>query len=130
MKKNHQKSPHHRHPNQEGGKRLGAGRKPGIPNKVTQELRDKVLASGKTPLEVMTDVMNELLAAAHRIPVDGIVIVNEKVVTRLVLLERAAIVAKDAAPYLHPKLQSIECSGKDGEPIQHCFEVEFVSSGK
>jgi len=31
--------------------------------------------------------------------------------------DMAAAIAKDAAPYIHPKLSSIEHSGPDGGPI-------------
>jgi hypothetical protein len=32
---------------------------------------------------------------------------------------KAHVVAKDAAPFVHPKLAAVEHSGVDGEPIQY-----------
>lgn len=92
-----------------GGRRPGAGRKKGVPNKLTAEIRERVLASGKSPLEVVRWIAREFLEAAS----------NEKDKNaRLSLLERAAAIEKDAIPYLHAKLQSIELTGKDAGPIK------------
>lgn len=53
---------------------------------------------------------------------------NGRVITRLSLLEQAARIAKDAAPYVHPRLANIEVSGADGKPsvVEHRFLVEVV----
>lgn len=75
-----------------GGRRKGAGRKPGAATKKTREIADKVAALGITPLEVMLEAMNSLREAGE--------------------LEKAACVAKDAAPYVHPKLSSVEMNAK------------------
>lgn len=74
--------------NQRGGKRAGAGRKVGEPNKRTAEAQDQAEATGITPLEYMLQVMRG----------DG----DEK-------LRMSAAVA--AAPYVHAKLSSIELAG-------------------
>jgi hypothetical protein len=79
-----------------GGKRVGAGRKKGIPNKRTQEVLNQVAASGLTPLDYMLQVMRDESQEAHR---------------RLTA-------AQAAAPYVHSKLSSIELKGKDGGPIE------------
>ena len=42
-----------------GGKRPGAGRKPGTPNRITAELQAAVAASGETPLDYMLRVMRD-----------------------------------------------------------------------
>ncbi len=81
-----------------GGKRNGAGRKPGAATKRTRAIADKATAEGLTPLEVMLKAMR-----AH---VDK----DE--------LDAAASIAKDAAPYMHAKLASIQHSGPRGGPIQ------------
>lgn len=75
-----------------GGKREGAGRKPGAPNKATQEQRDAVAASGKTPLEYMLDVMRD--AGADE--------------------SKRLDAAKAAAPYVHARLSAVEHSGGVG----------------
>jgi len=74
--------------NSRGGARKGSGRKPGAANVKTREIADKAVQQGITPLEVMLEVMNSLRNAGE--------------------LEKAASVAKDAAPYLHAKLSSVE----------------------
>ena len=35
--------------------------------------------------------------------------------------------AKDAAPYIHPKLAAIEHTGEGGGPIDHSLTVQFVA---
>lgn len=69
-----------------GGKREGAGRKPGTPNKATQEQREAVAASGQTPLEYMLQVMRDL---------------SQEDTKRL-------DAAKAAAPYVHARLNAVE----------------------
>lgn len=81
-----------------GGKRTGAGRKAGAATKRTRAIADKATAEGLTPLEVMLKAMR-----AH---VD-----NNK-------LDEAASIAKDAAPYMHAKLASVQHTGPRGGPIQ------------
>lgn len=60
-------------------------------NKATIErlaLATKAKDAGITPLEVMLDAMRELLDQGNKVA--------------------AAAIAKDAAPYVHPRLQQIE----------------------
>jgi molybdopterin-guanine dinucleotide biosynthesis protein A len=78
--------------NGRGGARANAGRKQGAATKKTREIADKAAAQGITPLEVMLEAMNKLRAGGE--------------------LEKAAAVAKDAAPYVHPKLASVEMNAK------------------
>ena len=80
------------------------------------------------PLEALLQVMNELMVAADLMNDDTYVIVNGKVIGRLELLGRAADVAAKAAPYMHPKLQSIGHSGKSDGPIERHMTVEFVKA--
>lgn len=112
--------------NTRGGRRRGAGRRRGLPNKVTAEVRQRVLASGKTPLEVLQYVYEELFAMAQRMKPKDFVVVDSQVVDQLSLLERAAEVAAKAAPYMHARLQAIEHAGEGGGPIQQRVVVEFV----
>lgn len=72
-----------------GGKREGAGRKAGSPNKRTIETQAKVQASGLMPLDYMLSVLR-----------DGTADVKDRMDA-----------AKSAAPYLHAKLSSIEHKG-------------------
>jgi hypothetical protein len=78
--------------NGRGGRRPGAGRKPGAATQKTRDIADKAVADGITPLEVMLEAMKALRGAGD--------------------IEKAASVAKDAAPYVHPKLSSIEMNAK------------------
>lgn len=69
-----------------GGRRPGAGRKPGVPNKRTAEVQQAVEASGITPLEYMLEVMrNPSNEPAMRLDA-----------------------AKSAAGYVHAKLSSVD----------------------
>lgn len=74
-----------------GGKRVGAGRKPGSVTRRTREIAERALKLGTTPLEVMLTAMRKH-AEAQR-------------------WDEAAAVAKDAAPYMHPRLAAVEHSG-------------------
>lgn len=85
-----------------GGKRPGAGRKPGVPSKVTAARReamrivaDEVRTEGETPLEYMLRVMRNGQA-------------DEK---------RRDMMAVAAAPFLHPKLAAVEHSGDKDNPV-------------
>jgi hypothetical protein len=90
-----------------GGKRNGAGRKKGVPNKVTAALRKKLNAAGIAPLEFMLQVMRD---------------VHQDLAVRLET-------AKAAAPYLHPRLQAVEHTGEHEKNAQR-FVVEFVAVPK
>lgn len=80
-----------------GGAREGAGRKAGSVNKASAEALEAAKESGETPLEYMLRVMRDSTAEGPR----------------------RDDMAKAAAPYLHPKLASIEHSGPNGGPIEH-----------
>lgn len=88
------------------------GRSPGRPrgalNRRSREVLAEAEATGATPLEVMLEAMRHHYAKSHRAtkPND-----KEKA------LAAAAMFAKDAAPYLHPRLSSSVLTGKDGGPL-------------
>ncbi len=79
-----------------GGKRPGAGRKKGSANKATAARQKEIAESGLTPIEYMMNVLR-----------------NDQETP-----ERRMDAAKSAAPYVHPRLQSTEVSGKGGGPIE------------
>jgi hypothetical protein len=87
-----------------GGARPGAGRPKGSANKKTQEIVAKALEQGITPLEYMLGVMRDVAADT----------------------ERRDDMAKACAPYLHPRLQAVEHSGKDGGDIGIVAKIERV----
>lgn len=69
-----------------GGARTGAGRKAGSTTTKTREIADGAVASGQSPLEYMLNVMRDPGA-------------DEK---------RRDEMAKSAAPYIHPRLSSVQ----------------------
>lgn len=71
-----------------GGKRPGAGRPRGSANKKTREIANRVAETGKTPLEVMVELMAERREAGD--------------------WAGCLDAARSAAPYIHPKLSAIE----------------------
>lgn len=81
-----------------GGPRKGAGRPRGAATKRTRKIADRESQKGLTPLEVMLKAMRE-----HADKQDW---------------GAAASIAKDAAPYMHAKLASIQHTGRGGGPIQ------------
>lgn len=100
-----------------GGARKGAGRKPGAATKKTREIADRAAADGITPLEVMLRAMTALVNQAETLADTDTTELNGRTVSRLGLLVSAADVAKDAAPYMHPRLAAIEHTGKDGADL-------------
>jgi hypothetical protein len=78
-----------------GSPKLG-GRRKGTPNKATAKREREVSRSGLTPLEYMLKVMRNAKASD----------------------DRRDDMAKAAAPYVHPKLASMQHTGRGGGPIQ------------
>ncbi len=77
------------------GERRG-GRKPGTRNKATAAKAAAIAASGLTPLDYMISVLRDESAEP----------------------QARMEAAKSAAPYVHPRLASIEHGGKDGSPVK------------
>ena len=97
-----------------GGAKPGAGRPVGVPNKVTANFRDEYLRSGKkTPIEFLLDVMNDEPRPRKRFDDkeedEGVYehyLWNHK--------DRCIAAAIQVAPYIHPKLSSVEVGGHIG----------------
>jgi hypothetical protein len=104
--------------NGRGGARKGAGRKRGSANTKTREIADKAAADGITPLEVMLRAMRALVDEADAVVRQQVAEGATQIAYPHGLLEDAAAIAKDAAPYIHPKLAAIEHTGKGGGPVQ------------
>jgi hypothetical protein len=79
-----------------GGKREGAGRKPGSVSRIDAEARQRAVAGGMTPLDYLLSIVRDE---------------NEGKRERL-------DAAKAAAPYCHSRLASTEISGPSGEPVR------------
>jgi hypothetical protein len=99
--------------NGRGGARKGAGRKLGSATKRTREIANGAAEAGLTPLEYMLEVMRR--DSDHEDP--------KVQVSREALRFEAA---KAAAPYIHPRLASIEHSGPDGKPVGLEITVKYV----
>jgi len=105
-----------------GGKRPNSGRKKGVPNKVTQQVLDKILKSGDiTPLEYLLKVMRSPEPVQREGESAKVYAMRYRTWT-----EQSFEAAKAAAPYVHPRLATIENVGKDGGPMQHKIIVELV----
>lgn len=115
-----------------GGKREGAGRPQGAVTKRTREIADRALAEGKAPLEIMLDNMRhfqqvaldaeavlEGLTAAEfagtvnaETPEEQFKALLAQVKKTAGFRQMAQECARDASPYLHPRLSTVEHSGK------------------
>jgi hypothetical protein len=116
-------------PGSKPGERRG-GRKKGSPNKANQARQAKIAAEGVTPLDVMIDNMRHSHMAAEdaeRVLAKateaefagdgGFDLLKARVIQAVNLRKTAQEAARDAAPYVHPRLASVEHAGKDGGPI-------------
>lgn len=81
-----------------GGSRAKAGRKKGSATKRTAAVKAQAVAEGITPAEVMQKAMEYHFRAKR--------------------YDEAAAVAKDLAPYRHPRLSAVEVTGANGGPVQ------------
>lgn len=101
-----------------GGKREGAGRKKGLPNKRTQELVARAEAGGVMPIDVLLGDMRMYHTEGQQLfdQIRGKIVISPEEVSEFEALEKKASfykqIARDcaekAAPYLHPRLASIE----------------------
>jgi len=91
-----------------GGTQHGAGRKPGSANLRTREIADQAAREGITPLEVQIRTMRALWEKAT--DKDGKVIDLDKA-------KEACDVARDAAPYMHPRLAPIDYETGKSVPV-------------
>lgn len=89
-----------------GGKRPGAGRPKGTGNKVSEAAKKKALEGGISPLEYMLDVMRDVSADRS---------------------ERMDA-AKAAAPYVHPRLSSVDVGGQ-GDNGEIVFKTIYETRG-
>ena len=115
-----------------GGARTGSGRKQGALQLRTRKIAEQAVAEGLTPLEVMLDNMRFAHQRATRF--------LEKLVTQnketplleqfdsykemLKLRAMAQESAKDAAPYMHPRLAAVEHTGAQGGPIEFVGKIQ------
>jgi hypothetical protein len=87
-----------------GGKRQGAGRPSGAPNKKTAALQKAVAEQGITPLDYLLSVLrDEGQDKASRVEA-----------------------AKAAAPYVHPRLTAVDASIKSEVSQTHSFDKQSL----
>lgn len=128
-----------------GGKREGAGRKAGALTTRTREAAERALAEGKSPLDVMLANMRHFqqVAMDAEAVIDGMSVdeaeamgdtpelrfkaMLAKVKQAAGLREMAHNCARDAAPYIHPKLTAVTHTGPDGGPVM--FKTVYESRG-
>jgi hypothetical protein len=85
------------------GERRG-GRQKGTPNKFPAEVQAAIAATGETPRDYMLRVMRD----------------------PQVEYARRDEMAKAVAPYVHPKLASVEHGSDDKKPVQVRMTIQFV----
>jgi hypothetical protein len=81
------------------------GRQKGVANKRTREIADAAIKEGLTPLEYMLAVLRDETADP----------------------ERRDEMAKAAAPYIHPRLASIEASHRIKSDVRDLSDAELVA---
>ena len=90
------------------------GRKKGSLNKQNQEIRDRAMYAGMTPLELMIMCMKEAFTEGEK--------------------DKGFLYAKDIAPYVHPKLAAIMVQSERGhktiDQIQEDELYAIASSGR
>lgn len=96
-----------------GGARKGAGRKAGSATKRTREIADRAADDGITPLEYMLEIMR----AEPPEDMEARDLLNWR--------DLAFEAAKAAAPYIHPRLATVEHRGDADNPIEHSVKVTF-----
>lgn len=86
-----------------GGKRQGAGRKPGSLNKASRAVRAKAAEEGQLPHELLLDWARGTAKVKDFVKVDGEVVEIERFPT----FEERIDAAKAAAPFYAPKLAAV-----------------------
>lgn len=130
-----------------GGKREGSGRPKGTPSAMTirrREVAERALASGMAPLDVMLGNMRHF----QQVAMDAEAVLasmkpddlpgssaEERFKALLAEVKKAAGLrqaaqecARDAAPYIHPRLTSVAHTGPEGEgPV--LFKTIYETAG-
>lgn len=137
-----------------GGAREGAGRKFGAlsaSTKRTMAAAEKARSEGINPLEVMLSNMRHFQQVAFDAeailaglsaeefagqkgaglkPEEQFKLLLAEVKKAAGFRQMAHDCAKDAAPYMHQRLATIEHTGAEGGPIKHKVEIAFVSGSE
>ena len=96
-----------------GGARKGSGRKVGAATKKTREIADKLAESGElTPLEYMLETLRQTPEKLRAQFKSGEITEIEFAIAIKKLDDSRYQAARDAAPYIHPRLSSVEAKVK------------------
>lgn len=95
--------------NAQSGAGNGQGRKPGEATKKTREIANKIASDGEeTPLEYMLRVMRQRDDDLDQLVKDKALDAADALKLKAARSERRDWAAEKAAPYIHPRLQSID----------------------
>jgi hypothetical protein len=86
-----------------GGARAGAGRPKGAATKKTREIADAAIQSGESPLDFLLRIMRTSTDPARQLEA-----------------------AKAAAPYVHPRLATVDVGNKNDEAFKIASRIELV----
>ena len=116
-----------------GGKREGAGRKKGVPNKKTQVIEDLLESLNCEPLRILAAVANgEPLHARIGVGLPGKTAGGSEQDYDFVemevspTLDQRIAAAKELCQYVYPKRKAVEHSGPNGQEIPVGLAVRFV----
>src|SRR5512132_2652710 len=101
-----------------GGPVPGAGRKPGATVVRSRKIANELAREGLMPLPTMINVMRELWQQAADAPTAA-----ERLEKKLL----ACAVAKDAAPYLHPRLTSVAATVRQVNSVKDLSDAELAA---
>ena len=118
-----------------GGKREGSGRKVGARTQASKERVARVAKTGATPLEIMLEMMREshadTLTLARQVKATtGPGKTKERDELRESLRrsrQDTMMFAKDTAPYVHPRLQSVLYGQDPDKPSTVIYEISEAS---
>jgi len=99
-----------------GGARNNSGRKVGAATQKTREIADKLVADGElTPLEYMLGILRETPDDLKKQFEAGEIDLVEYTLKLKMMISRKDQAAEKAAPYVHPRLASIQATVTDPE---------------
>jgi hypothetical protein len=101
-----------------GGFRPGAGRKTGAATVRTRQIANELAREGETPLQVLIGTMRELWQQAANAPTAA-----ERLEKKLA----ACAVAKDASPYIHPRLAAVAATVRQVTSVRDLSDAELLA---
>ena len=109
-----------------GGFRKNSGRKKGAATRKTRKIADELMASDEiTPLEHMLSVLRETPATLKAQFDKGEIDQTEYAVKMHEMIKRKDKAACDAAPFVHPRLSSIQANiTKEGQDLWSALLAE------